>query len=212
MSKRQVWMVFNKWLYFWCILIYLLHLAIRSKRGNTKYYYILLQLNINHNNHYTIIHNKNYSMTKKKQNLSGDCNKGLCVPTNADKLVQTYTVVHTTHTALTWILYRWLKCTYLQKWWSLAGCHWWRPVWWFGFWCQPSRSSPPGHRSPPLWHHRCLALLAPSLRSNKGCQCPRHGFQTAAHTGGTFSTLVRWLGNQSFEKVKLSCQIQVRVW
>lgn len=124
----------------------------------------------------------------------------MCVPTN---LVHTRTVVHTTHTALTCILYVCLECTHLQKWWSLAGCHWWRPVWWFGFWCQPSRSSPPGHRSPPLWHHQCLAPLAPSWRSNKGCQCPHHGFQTAAHTGGTFSTLVRWLRNQSFKKVHL---------
>lgn len=94
-----------------------------------------------------------------------------------------------------------LWCTHLQKWWSPAGFHWWRPVSWSGFWCRPSRSSPPWHRSPPLWHRRCLAPLAPSWRSCKGCQCPRPGFQTASRTGGTSSTLVKRLRHQSFRSV-----------
>lgn len=108
------------------------------------------------------------------------------------------------HVLTLYLIYcRCLECTHLQKLWSLVGCHWWRPAWWFGFWYQPSRSSPPGHHSPPLWHHRYLGQSVLSLRSCRGCQCPHRGFQTAAHTGGTFSTLVRWLRNQSFKQMLL---------
>lgn len=84
-----------------------------------------------------------------------------------------------------------LQSTHLQKWWFPTGCRWWRPVWWFEFWCRPSRSSPLWRRSPPPWHRRYLAQSEPSWCSCTGHLCPHHGFQSAARTGGTFSPLPR---------------------